>query len=201
MSIFDRIDYLIWYLVAFVIIATVALMLLRLVVSYADLNPFGWVALAVRRLTDPLVNPVRRYLLSYGVDPKFSPLVVILIAILLGYFAILFAEAVLVSLGGVVKSLQCGLYISLLGSILYGILAVYTLLIFMRVIFSWFVSYASPAMRFLVRATDPLLLPFRRVIPPLGMLDISPIIAIILLRLFQEAIAMTLLRQLVTAIC
>ena len=201
MSIFERISSLISYLVAFVIIAIIALMLLRLVVTYADLNPFGWVALTVRRLTDPLVNPVRRYLLSNGVDPKYSPLLTILGVILLGYFVILFAEAVLFSIAGVVRSLQCGLYISLIGSILYGFLAVYSLLIFMRIIFSWFVSYANPAMRFLAQATDPLLIPFRRIIPPIGMFDISPIVALFLLRLFQEAIAATLLRQLMTTIC
>jgi YggT family protein len=51
-------------------------------------------------------------------------------------------------------------------------------------------------MRFLVNATDPLLLPLRRIIPPLGMVDISPIVAFIILWLFQAAIAGTLLRGL-----
>ena len=49
-------------------------------------------------------------------------------------------------------------------------------------------------MRFLVDATEPLLGPLRRIIPPLGMMDISPIVAFFILWLFQAAIAGTLLR-------
>jgi YggT family protein len=49
-------------------------------------------------------------------------------------------------------------------------------------------------MRFLVKTTEPLLGPLRRIVPPLGMLDISPIVAFLILWLFQQAIAGTLLR-------
>jgi YggT family protein len=48
-------------------------------------------------------------------------------------------------------------------------------------------------MRFLVNATEPLLGPLRRMIPPVGTFDISPIIAFVILWLFQAAIAGTLL--------
>jgi YggT family protein len=50
-------------------------------------------------------------------------------------------------------------------------------------------------MRFLVDATEPLLGPLRRVIPPLGMWDISPIVAFLIIWLFQQAITGTLLRN------
>jgi YggT family protein len=50
-------------------------------------------------------------------------------------------------------------------------------------------------MRFLLRVTDPVLLPFRRIIPPVGMFDISPIIVLFLLQLFQRAVEGTLLRM------
>jgi YggT family protein len=48
-------------------------------------------------------------------------------------------------------------------------------------------------MRFLIDVTEPLLGPLRRIIPPLGWLDISPIVAILILTLFQQAVAGTLL--------
>jgi YggT family protein len=78
--------------------------------------------------------------------------------------------------------------------VLYGLLAVYSLLIFMRIIFSWGMSSVNPVMRFLLRVTEPVLAPFRRLIPPLGTFDISPIVVLLLIRLFQEAIGGTLLR-------
>ena len=34
--------------------------------------------------------------------------------------------------------------------------------------------------------TDPILVPLRRVIPPMGMMDITPLVAIILLRVISE---------------
>ena len=68
-------------------------------------------------------------------------------------------------------------------------------LIVIRIVFSWGqVSQVNRVMRFLVSVTDPLLMPLRHMIPPLGMFDISPIVAFIIIWLFQTAIAVTLLR-------
>jgi YggT family protein len=101
---------------------------------------------------------------------------------------------VTLTLKGIVASIQLGAIIKLVGFLLYGLLAVYSLLIFMRIVFSWGVSSLNPLMRFLFRVTEPVLAPFRRLIPPLGMFDISPIVVLLLIRLFQEAIGGTLLR-------
>jgi YggT family protein len=48
-------------------------------------------------------------------------------------------------------------------------------------------------MRFLVDVTEPLLGPLRRMIPPLGFMDISPIVAVLIILLFRAAVAGTLL--------
>jgi len=178
-----------------VIIAVILLMVFRMIANYADLNPFAWISLTIRRLTDPFVLPVRRALMGFGVDPKYSPLVVILIVILLGYFVLQLASTIAGTLSGLLFSLQQGPMVSALGFILYGLISIYILLIFVRIIFSWgMVSYSNRIMRFLVNATEPLLGPLRRMIPPLGAMDISPIVAFLILWLFQQAIAGTLLR-------
>jgi YggT family protein len=134
--------------------------------------------------------------MGFGADPKFAPLVVILLVVLVGFFSISLVDAILSTIAGVLVAAQKGSVSGLIGYVLYGLLAVYSLLIFIRIIFSWgMVSYANRVMRFLVNATDPLLVPLRRMIPPLGVFDISPIVAFILLMLFQSAIAGTLLRD------
>jgi YggT family protein len=194
MTIFDQIYELVWYVVATAIMLLVVLMLLRTLVNYADLNPFSWPARTIRSLTDPLVYPVRRGIVRAGLDAKIAPLITILIAILLGYIAVRLVGEVTFTLNGIVKSLQQGTVVRLVGYLLYGLLAIYSLLIFMRIIFSWGVSSVNPMMRFLFRVTEPVLAPFRRLIPPLGMFDISPIVVLLLIRLFQEAIGGTLLR-------
>ena len=181
--------------VSAVIIAVILMMVFRMIANYADLNPFAWTSLTIRRLTDAFVLPVRRALLGFGVDPKYSPLVVILIVILLGYFVLQLASTIAGTLSGLLVSLQQGAMVSALGFILYGLISIYILLIFIRIIFSWgMISYSNRIMRFLVNTTEPLLGPLRRMIPPLGAMDISPIVAFLILWLFQQAIAGTLLR-------
>jgi YggT family protein len=194
MPIFYQIYELFWYGVATAIVLLVALMLIRTLVNYADLNPFGWPSRTIRSVTDPLVNPVRRGLLRSGLDPKIAPLLTILIGVLLGYFAVQLVWAVLFTANGIVVSLQRGAVISLVGYTLYGLLAVFSLLIFMRIVFSWGVSSVNRVLRFLIRVTEPVLGPFRRLIPPLGMFDISPIVVLLLIQLFQQAILGTLIR-------
>ena len=187
-----------WFFTAAVqaiIVVVILLMILRLIGDAADLNPFGWASRTLRRLTDPFVVPVRGSLRQMGIDPKFAALVVILVSILLGYFVVQLVSTIAMTLGGVITSLQSGAIVSVLGFILFGLLALYILLIMMRVIFSWgMVSYTNRVMRFLVDTTEPLLGPLRNMIPRLGPLDISPIVAILILWLFQAAIAGTLLR-------
>jgi YggT family protein len=195
MIIIGRTFLFINWAVTAVIIAVILLMIFRLLANYADLNPFGRTSLTIRRLSDPMISPVRRALVGFGVDPKYSPLVVILLVILLGYFVLQLAREIAVRLLGLLTSLQSGALVSALGFVLYGLISIYILLIFMRIIFSWgMVSYSNRVMRLLVNATEPLLGPLRRIVPPLGVMDISPIVAVFILWLFQQAIAGTLLR-------
>jgi YggT family protein len=193
MLIIDLIWLLVWYVVIGAIIGVILLVLARVVVNYADMNPFSRTALNVRQFSDPLVNPVRRILISYGLDQKLAPFVTILITILIGWLLLEMVSAVVFTVRGVLSSLQHGAIRSLIGYVLFGVLAVYSLLIVGRIILSWGMSYGNRMMRFLVRATEPILGPFRRMIPPLGMFDISPIIVLLILQLFQRAIAGTLI--------
>jgi YggT family protein len=172
-------------------------MLLRLIANSADLNPFGWPSLTIRRLSDPVIAPVRRALMGFGVDRKYAPLVAILLVILLGWFVVQLISSIANTLAGILFSIQHDAVVPIAGYLLYGLLALYTLLIFIRIIFSWgMVSYSNRVMRFLVNTTEPLLGPLRRIIPPVGRFDISPIVAFLILWLFQAAIAGTLLRDL-----
>lgn len=178
-----------------VIVAIIVLMILRMIGDARDLNPFSWAAITLRRLTDVFVAPVRGALRQVGIDPKFAPLVVILVSILLGYFFLQLVSTIAMTVSGIISSAASGAIVSVLGFILYGLISIYVLLIFMRIVFAWgMVSYGNRLMRFLVDTTEPLLGPLRRTIPPLGRIDISPIVAFFILWLFQQAIAGTLLR-------
>ena len=76
--------------------------------------------------------------------------------------------------------------------LLYFIDLLFTLLnlaILARVLLSWIrVSPYHPAVVFLYRITEPIVAPLRRVIPPIGMIDISPVIVLLLLQLIQRVL-------------
>ena len=191
------IDRILWFVnsgIKIVIVAVIVLMLVRLIADAMDLNPFAWTSRTVRRLSDGFVIPVRGGLRGFGIDVKFAPVVVILIVILLGWFVLQLVGTLAGMVEGIIESVQGGAVFRLIGFIIYGLISIYILLITIRIIFSWgMLSYRNRVMRFLVDVTEPLLGPLRRRIPPLGWLDISPIVAILILWLFQAAVAGTLL--------
>lgn len=69
---------------------------------------------------------------------------------------------------------------------------VYVLLIFVFILTSWVRLPYSPWLqriqRFLFDVCDPYLRLFRRVLPPLGPLDLSPVVAVIVLLLLQRVL-------------
>ncbi len=65
---------------------------------------------------------------------------------------------------------------------------VLSLLIFLRAILSWFpIDRGSPLVVALDQVTEPILEPLRRIIPRIGMIDITPLVAILLLQLIAQA--------------
>ena len=194
MIVFDLISLAAWYIVAGTVLGIILLVLARVIVNYADMNPFTRTAMTIRQFSDPLINPVRGFLLSYRLDPKLAPFVTILIAILVGWFLLQLVGSVVFTVRGIVTSVQGGSMTSLVGYILFGVLALYSLMIIARVIFSCGLNYGHRFMRFLIRWTDPILIPFRRLIPPMGMFDISPIVVLLILQVFQSLIAGRLIR-------
>jgi uncharacterized protein YggT (Ycf19 family) len=77
-------------------------------------------------------------------------------------------------------------------------IGVYTLLIFAYVILSWVRSpySAHPVVRFLHDVCDPYLRLFRRVLPPIGPVDLSPIVAVIFLVIVERLVNGVLLENL-----
>ncbi len=60
--------------------------------------------------------------------------------------------------------------------------------IIIRVLLTWIpgLSPYNPVVRALASITDPILEPARRIIPPIGMIDISPIVVLFALQLVRE---------------
>jgi YggT family protein len=72
---------------------------------------------------------------------------------------------------------------------LYRIVEIYTWALIIYILMSWFPNARETAIgKFLSRICEPYLEPFRKIVPSIGMIDISPIVAFIVLRLAQSGI-------------
>jgi YggT family protein len=180
------------------IVAAIVLILLRSLLNYMEVNPFTWSAISLRRATEPVLSRVRAVLLGFRLDPKVAPFIAVILIILAGYMVILVMESVLNTVAGIIFALsagQIGAPVAIIGYLIFGFLSLYTLTIFIRIIFSWLgFSYSNRLMRFVFQVTEPLLGPLRRTVPAVGMFDISPIVAFLILWICKLAVAGTLLR-------
>ena len=149
-----------------------ALLLLRFWIQAVRVRPPFSVGQFIFRLTDWLVLPLRRVLPGWGGLDWASLLSAILVALL----------SVAIELG--VRSAFTGqtwLLLTLLTMIhwiAYGFIG----LIVIEVIFSW-VNPDAPLAPLVRALNDPLMRPLRRLIPPVAGVDLSPIVAFLLLRI------------------
>ncbi|XXM73449.1 YggT family protein [Lysinibacillus sphaericus] len=70
--------------------------------------------------------------------------------------------------------------------VLSTLIQLYSWALIIYILMSWFPNARESSIgQFLARICEPYLEPFRRFVPPLGMIDISPIVAFIVLNLAQ----------------
>jgi len=133
-------------------------------------NPFG---AAILKLTNPLVLPLRRFVPpGRRLDPAS------LIALLIVQFV---KTALLLILGAGLRI--DALLLGGLLDLLITVLKFYFWAILLYALLSWFAGAAySPMSQVLGRLCEPLLSPVRRVIPPLGGLDLSALFVMIALQ-------------------
>ena len=72
--------------------------------------------------------------------------------------------------------------------LLNDLLGLYSLVLLARIILTWFpnVDRSNQIVNFLYQITEPVLEPVRRTIPPLGNMDISPIVVFFGIRILQS---------------
>ena len=80
-----------------------------------------------------------------------------------------------------------------IANFIYILFQVLAIAVFLRAIISWFrLAPDHPIQIILIQVTEPILAPLRRVVPSLGMFDITPWIAMILLQFLGSLIASNL---------
>lgn len=166
-----------------------ALVLLRLIFNYTDPNPFGKIGrfgFKVRKITERFVYPAARFLATFRVDSRLAPVVTILIALVLTYFATQIIGNTFFVIDGLTLAVSTGNWKAFVGFVLYGLLSILVLFIFIRFLAQWFVFTRNTFFGFVMRVTNPIMIPFQKIIPPIGMFDISAMVVLILISLLQS---------------
>ncbi|MGI8410566.1 MAG: YggT family protein, partial [Pyrinomonadaceae bacterium] len=169
-------------------------LILRLSFNYTDPNPFGKVGrfgFKIKKITERFVYPAARFLANFRVDTRLAPLVTMFIALILTYFGTRIIYDTFFIIDGLSAGVVTGNPKVFIGFFLYGLLSVLILFIFIRFISSWFVFKRNTFLGFVKKVTDPIMLPVQRLIPPIGMFDISAMLVLILIGLLQSIVLRT----------
>jgi len=165
-----------------------AIAVLDWLVRTRRVNPFGSLGRFTRQYVDPLLAPVERRVVRAGGLPASAPwwaLGAVFIGGILLLGAVDFLYGIVVSLYRGVTTGPSGLFV-LVVSWGFGLLQI---AILVRVIASWLpVSPFSPWLRWSFTLSEPLLRPLRRVIPLIGSIDITPIVAFFLISIVQSIV-------------
>ena len=168
-----------------------ALLVLRLVFNYADPNPFGAIGRSgfkIRKITERFVYPAARFLATFRVDIRLAPLITVFISLMLTYFLSQIIGNTCFVIDGLATGVTAGKPMMIVGFILYALLSLLVLAIFIRFLSSWFVFTRNTFLGFIKRITDPIMIPVQKLIPPVGMFDLSAMIVLIVISLLQSVV-------------
>jgi YggT family protein len=141
------------------------------------IGPFGAWPRLVRRVSDPVLLPLERRVIRFGGSPQDAPLWMVGIVIL-GGLLLLSLTHWLLGMTGTFVALAGAQPREWIRFLVGSAFSLVMIAIFIRVIASWFgISRYRPWMRPLVLLTDWIIEPIRRVLPPMGMIDFSPMVA------------------------
>lgn len=150
------------------------LLLLRFWLPWLRADFRNPVAQGILRITSPLIVPLRRLLPSIGRLDTAT----VLVAFVVQFLAVVLLLAL-------INRMADPFTIAVVSLIELAILSLnlFFFVILIRIILSWVSpNNYNPITALLTTISEPILRPFRRLIPPIGGLDISPIFAIILLQ-------------------
>lgn len=173
---------LFWIAVAVALVA-----LVDWLVRTRKINPFGPIPRFFRRFVDPLLAPVERRLVRSGRQPSAAPLWALVVVVVGGILLV----TVLNYLGGLFGEVAFGVSSpARFGAMLLSwTLALLRIALIVRVVSTWIqISPYSRWVRWSYVLTEWMLAPLRRIIPELGPVDITPIVAYFLLVLLASAI-------------
>ena len=156
-------------------------MLLRFLLQLVRADFYNPISQALVKLTNPLVIPVRKVLPGYGGIDLASLVLAVALQMLMILLLIYLKYDALLSIAPLLMA-------SILGTVAY-LVNIYFFALLAMIILSWVAPRSNnPAVYLLYQITEPVMAPFRKVLPPMGGLDLSPILVFILINIIQIAL-------------
>ncbi|MBP6723726.1 MAG: YggT family protein [Halioglobus sp.] len=177
----NAINEILVYLVQTLLSLYLVTMLLRFLLQLVRADFYNPICQFIVKVTNPLVIPLRRVIPGLGGIDVSS----LLLALLLQLAAIV----ALLLINGLSPP---GIFLLLAWSVLgvLGLLVnIYFFALLAMIILSWVAAGSRhPAIYLLYQITEPVMAPFRKVLPPMGGLDLSPILVFVLINIIQIAL-------------
>ena len=154
--------------------------LLRLLLQLARADFYNPISQFVVKLSNPLVLPLRRVIPSIGRLDSAT----VLLALMLQFLATIIVLGLLGVPFGTPNPLIVIVWSAV--GILSLVVKVYFFAILAMIIFSWIAPHSHhPALALLHQLTEPAMAPLRRLLPPMGGLDLSPILAFVAINVLE----------------
>ena len=162
------------YLVGTLIDLYIAAVLLRLLLQWVRADFYNPVCQFLVKVTNPVIVPMRRVIPSIGRLDTSS----VVLMVVLEFFSVWIASRISSSPLAIEQ-----IFMFSLVKLVATLLMTYFFLIIASVILSWVgAQMRHPVIPLVYQLTEPVLRPFRKVIPPIAGLDLSPLFALIAIR-------------------
>jgi YggT family protein len=149
------------------------------------ISPFGRTGKTLRKLTDPILAPIETWLLRRGGNPQKAGWWLLGISIIGGVLVITTAQWIIIQLLRGASAAEAGPR-GIARLVVYYATQLILFALLARVIGSWIgVGRYNKWMRPAFMLTDWMVEPLRRIIPPLGIIDVTPLVAWFLLLLLR----------------
>lgn len=161
------------FLVSAILSLYIGAVVLRLLLGFARADFHNPLSQFLVKITNPVLVPMRRFIPSFGkIDSA---------AVLLAYGLTVIKIALLSLIGFGRLNLPQTLFASV-GELLITIIWIFIIALIIQAVISWIGSSAGNPVSPLVNSlTRPILQPIRKYVPIIGMMDLSPLVAILLL--------------------
>ncbi|MBV1908356.1 MAG: YggT family protein [Kangiellaceae bacterium] len=159
----------------------ITIILLRFFLQYFRADFYNPLSQFVVKATDPFIKPLRKII------PGFASIDVS--SLLLAYMVILIKTVLLNVLSGYLDLNIIYILLFSIVDLLQSILRLFTYLILIRIILSWISPPGhNPILAVIGQISEPVIAKFRKILPPMGGFDFSPMFALLLIFFLQSSL-------------